>query len=131
MGRSVRHDDKSSARLGRAVTLARHNLFLLAARGALKTLPKKGGGGEGERLRKNGGSRVEPRELLRDAAARNLIGRARRAEKYFIGARGGGGNTAASTASANFNVVNASSRSAEISCIVASVHPGIEDNNGG
>lgn len=88
MGRSVRHDDKSSARLGRAVTLARHNLFLLAARGALKTLPKKGGGGEGERLRKNGGSRVEPRELLRDAAARNLIGRA---PKNISSGRGGGG----------------------------------------
>lgn len=76
---------------------------------------------------------MEPRELLRDAAARNLIGRAPR-RKIFHRGEGGGGegeNTAASTASANFNVVNASSCSAEISCIVASMHLGIEDNNGG
>lgn len=50
----------------RAVTLARHNLFLLAAHGTLKTLPKKGDRKNGEKAP----TALGRRELLRDAAAR-------------------------------------------------------------
>ena len=56
-----RHDDKSSARTtsgegGGVVTLARHNLFLLAMPRALKTLPKKNGGKTVEKSGDGGGN---------------------------------------------------------------------------
>ena len=52
------------------VTLARHNLFLLAAHGTLKTLPKKVGGTEKNEEKDLATRR---RELLRGRARANLI----------------------------------------------------------
>jgi len=59
------HDDKSSARttLEGVVTLARHNLFLLATPRALKTLPKKSGGKTAEKSG-DGGGNARPRWII-------------------------------------------------------------------
>lgn len=57
-----------------AATLARHNLFLLAAPRALKTLPKKSGGKTAGKAATGGKEGPRPRELLRRHCHVSLIG---------------------------------------------------------
>lgn len=57
-----------------AATLARHNLFLLAAPRPLKTLPKKSGGKTAGKAATEGKEGPRPRELLRRHCHVSLIG---------------------------------------------------------
>lgn len=61
-------------RRGAAATLARHNLFLLAAPRALKTLPKKSGEKMAGKPATGAGEETRPRELLPRRCHMNLIG---------------------------------------------------------